>query len=129
MRFVMERLWNYGYAIRTGRIKEISRGTEMAKHQGLFLLKSSSDGMKSPALFRTGEAIPESGIYRVIHSEHRLPHEVTLLRDEIFPKCAKCQDFVTFELLRGVVLVETLENQMIRLYELPEMDEEQQVAV
>jgi hypothetical protein len=79
--------------------------------------------------FRTGEAIPESGIYRVVHREHRLPHEVTLLRDEIFPKCAKCHDDVTFELVRGVAFAEEHLSQQIRLYELPVLDDERPIAV
>jgi hypothetical protein len=79
--------------------------------------------------FRTGEVIPASGIYRVVHSEHRLPHEVTLLRDEYFPKCAKCHDSVTFQLVRGVAFAEEQENQQIRLYELPVLDDERPIAV
>ena len=52
--------------------------------------------------YRTGLAIPSSGIYLVRHKQHRLPHEVTLLKGEKFPRCAKCQDAVQFELLIGV---------------------------
>src|SRR3569623_1634821 len=48
-------------------------------------------------MFKTGQNVPESGIYRVVHAEHRLPHEVTLLRGEAFPRCAKCADQVEFE--------------------------------
>jgi hypothetical protein len=79
--------------------------------------------------FRTGETIPESGIYRVVHREHRLPHEVTLLRNEIFPKCAKCHDDVSFELVRGVAFAEEQQGQQIRLYELPVLDDERSIAV
>jgi len=52
--------------------------------------------------FRTGQEIQQSGIYKVTHEEHRLPHEVTLIRNEIFPPCCKCKNEVLFELLRSV---------------------------
>ena len=49
---------------------------------------------------RTGEPIAVSGIYRVYHKEHRVPDEVTLIKDEIFPRCEKCDEAVRFKLLR-----------------------------
>jgi hypothetical protein len=52
--------------------------------------------------FKTGERIEASGIYEVTHGEHRLPHEVTLLCNEIFPPCSKCKNRVKFKLLRPV---------------------------
>ena len=55
---------------------------------------SQSDSIR----FRTGEAVPETGIYRVNHSRHRLHHEAILCKDERFPRCAKCSDHVLFEL-------------------------------
>ena len=108
-----------------------------ATKSGLSLVKSSSKGMRSKgAVFQTGEKIPMNGIYRVIHHQHRLPHEVTLLRDEEFPKCAKCQDAVKFELVYGVDSND-VQNELstrIRLYELPVLDhldedESQEMAV
>jgi hypothetical protein len=81
--------------------------------------------------FGTNEKIPESGIYRVTHRRHRLPHEVTLLRDQQFPRCAKCQDAVVFELVRAVTFTdESLEQYpQIRLYELPVLEDEKKIAV
>jgi len=35
--------------------------------------------------YKTGQVVPHSGIYQVSHNEHRLPHEVTLLRANSFP--------------------------------------------
>jgi hypothetical protein len=52
--------------------------------------------------YRTGLDIPYSGIYQVKHKEHRLPHEVTLLKGEKFPPCARCDKGVRFELLMGI---------------------------
>lgn len=52
--------------------------------------------------FKTGQIVPQSGIYSVTHAEHRLPHEVTLLQADAFPPCSRCGVRVRFELLRGV---------------------------
>lgn len=65
--------------------------------------------------FKTGEEIRQSGIYLVSHKEHRLPHEVTLIQDEVFPTCSKCKTAVYFELLRAV----SPDWGKIVLYELP----------
>jgi len=66
--------------------------------------------------FKTGMVIPASGIYEVTHSAHRLPHEVTLLRAETFPKCQKCADAVTFKLIRELPW-------RVTLYELPVIED------
>jgi hypothetical protein len=80
-------------------------------------------------MFQTGQPVPESGIYRVTHSGHRLPHEVTLLKDQLFPRCSKCDDHVEFEIL---ALAPTMADRRGRivLYELPviEGDPDQQSA-
>jgi len=54
------------------------------------------------------------------------------LRDQQFPKCAKCQDAVTFELLRamkGETDVSTEFSTRIYLYELPVFEDDQEIAV
>ena len=73
---------------------------------------------RGPALvFRTGETIKESGIYRVHHNQHRLPHEVTLLQGQDFPRCTRCDDGVSFELVLAAPF-------RIYLNELPVADDE-----
>jgi len=52
--------------------------------------------------YRSGEKVGVSGIYRVVHYQHRLAHEVTLLQGGIFPPCMRCGLQVVFELLRTV---------------------------
>ena len=79
--------------------------------------------------FCCGERIPESGIYRVVHREHRLPHEVTLLCDQLFPRCASCEDAVYFELVRSAPDI-TLAPFKVALYALPPSDgEEEDITV
>jgi hypothetical protein len=85
----------------------------------IFLVKSFAMPGRS---FKTGAIIPDSGIYRVSHSAHRLPHEVTLLKGETFPKCQRCADTVTFELVRAMD-VTTRFSWRVTLYELPVLDD------
>jgi hypothetical protein len=92
-----------------------------AKPSQLILVKSAPSRLRKQPTFRTGEPIAESGIYRVIHKAHRLPHEVTLLKDQVFPRCAKCRDEVKFELIRAVS--EPLNHQDFRIY-LYDLDEQ-----
>lgn len=79
--------------------------------------------MAKPKYFTTGQQIPQSGIYAVRHANHRLPHEVTLLKGEEFPRCGKCLDRVRFELLRVAADIYSHSEFQIRLYELPELPE------
>jgi hypothetical protein len=72
-----------------------------AKRSWLFLVKPAASKMVKPPTFRTGKIVLESGTYRARHRKHRLPHEVTLLRDNTFPRCAKCKEPVIFELLQA----------------------------
>jgi len=51
--------------------------------------------------FQPGDAVPRSGIYRVIHGKHRPPHENSFLSGEKFPACQTCGADVKFELVRG----------------------------
>jgi len=90
----------------------------------MFLVKSSA---MSAGCYKTGEEIPTSGVYRVTHSEHRLPHEVMLLRGEKFPKCQACSDAVAFRLLRAAKEISRDEKSLIfnvALYEIPVLDDD-----
>ncbi|HWS18583.1 MAG TPA: hypothetical protein VN223_11230 [Candidatus Elarobacter sp.] len=102
-----------------------------AKASSLFLVKSASGKMVKRPTFRTDATVPQSGIYKIRHKKHRLPHEVILFKDQQFPRCAKCQDAVAFELVRAV----NTDNDGTRgllapicVYELPALDDEQEIA-
>jgi hypothetical protein len=64
--------------------------------------------------------IPQSGVYRVTHSDHRLPHEVTLLQGQYFPRCASCGSNVQFELLHAAQGIEKNGFRVV-VYELPDV--------
>jgi hypothetical protein len=91
-----------------------------------FLVKPAAGKMAEGATFRTDEIVPQSGIYRVRHSSHRVPHEVTLLRDQYFPRCAKCDTAVMFELVRAVIdeYEPAILSPRICLYELPVFEDD-----
>ena len=69
--------------------------------------------------YRAGDAIPKSGIYRVYHLNHRVSHDVTLLRGEIFPRCEQCGNATHFELLRAASSLDSSNGFGVRLYVVP----------
>ena len=75
--------------------------------------------------YKSAEAIPDTGIYRVIHTQHRLPHEVTLVAGQTFPPCAKCHEEVRFQLLRALPELARERRGSVSLYSLPVIDEEE----
>ena len=79
--------------------------------------------MNDGAQFETGSVIPENGTYRVIHAAHRLPTEVTLVKGEKFPRCAKCADAVRFTLVQATP--GKFIYQPMAIYELPVLDEDE----
>lgn len=61
------------------------------------------------------------------HSQHRLPHEVTLLKGESFPPCAKCKNAVQFELVMGVSEPSLMPFRVV-LNQIPVIEEEAATA-
>ena len=51
--------------------------------------------------FRPGDRATATGVYRVTHVRHRMPHELTVLEGEVLPSCKKCKDKVRFELIHA----------------------------
>ena len=72
--------------------------------------------------YRTGDSVPETGVYRATHTPHRLPHEAVLVKGERFPRCAKCVDEVLFEL--AYAAPDLFDRSRHRLYELPVAEDE-----
>ena len=79
-------------------------------------------------IHKSSETIPVSGIYRVVHAQHRLPHEVTLIEGQTFPPCAKCHDEVRFELARELPSLARERRGSVSLYALPVLEEEEDAA-
>lgn len=75
------------------------------------------------ATYQTGQTVLYSGVYRVIHAGHRLPHAVTICKGESFPRCARCADAVTFELLHAADCPFSYEP--LHIYELHPVEDEQ----
>jgi hypothetical protein len=58
-------------------------------------------------LFRSGDRVQHSGVYRVFHNpEHAEPHEVTCVYGKRLPRCQRCEH-ARFMLVRGAENIET----------------------
>jgi uncharacterized membrane protein len=77
-------------------------------------------------IHESGALVPETGIYRVVHYSHRLPHEVVILKGHRFPKCQKCVEQVYFELVHAAP--DLFRHTTFVLYELPVIEEESDSA-
>ena len=77
---------------------------------------------------RTGGSVPASGIYRVSHPQHRLPQEVTLFKDHLFPRCCRCTEPVYYTLERSAPAGISPHHFNVNLYELPEVGEDESLA-
>jgi hypothetical protein len=53
-------------------------------------------------VYRPGDTVPGSGIYRIEHHKHRLMHEVTLTEGMLFPQCRTCKAKVRFYSVRRI---------------------------
>jgi hypothetical protein len=49
-----------------------------------------------------GETVSLSGVYRVVHTEHRPDHFVVVVSRDVLPACRICGGNVTFHLERSV---------------------------
>jgi hypothetical protein len=54
------------------------------------------------SVYKPGDIVPRSGLYRIDHKQHRLMHEATLTEGTLFPRCRRCNDAVRFALVRAV---------------------------
>jgi hypothetical protein len=79
-------------------------------------------------LYKSSSIIPVSGIYQVIHAQHRLPHEVTLIDGQTFPPCAKCHEEVRFQLVRELPGLARERRGNVSLYSLPVLGDEEDTA-
>lgn len=87
----------------------------------LSLIRGGKYKMAKTQNLRTGCIVPDSGIYRVLHPQHSLPKEITLIRNQNFPRCSKCDEPVCFELVRSAPEAESSHRFHVALYELPEL--------
>ncbi len=93
----------------------------MRSHSNIPFLVESHPDMGRPKGYATGDIAPVTGIYRVVHNAHRLPHEVMIRRNDNFPCCAKCCDDVLFDLVHATP--DLYQHEGYRIYELPVQDD------
>jgi hypothetical protein len=53
-------------------------------------------------LLISGALCSQSGIYQVIHREHRAPHRALVRVGDTFPRCKGCGEAVRFRLIKQV---------------------------
>ncbi len=59
-------------------------------------------------IYKPGDEVPNSGIYKVIHDPHHAhEHEVTAVVGEHFPPCNHCGHHPRFELVRAANHIST----------------------
>jgi hypothetical protein len=73
-------------------------------------------------IYQTGTIVPQTGIYRVVHTTHRLPHEAVVIKGQRFPKCQKCANAVLFELVHAAA--DLFRHATYFIYELPAIEED-----
>jgi hypothetical protein len=61
----------------------------------------------SSARLIPGAIAPRSGVYRVHHYAHRMPHLVTVTVGTVLPECKRCGDKVGFA---PMIAAESIEN-------------------
>jgi len=55
--------------------------------------------------FKSGELAGQSGVYNVVHEQHRGQHLATVFKGQRLPSCARCGDRVRFVLVRPAALI------------------------
>jgi len=63
--------------------------------------------VESSSRFVPGEIAPRSGVYRIHHYAHRMPHLVAVVKGMTFPKCRRCGDKVRFVPMIAAEPIET----------------------
>jgi hypothetical protein len=63
--------------------------------------------VESSSRFVPGAIAPRSGVYRVHHYAHRMPHLVTVIKGMTFPECQRCGDKVRFVPMMAAEPIET----------------------
>ena len=54
------------------------------------------DFVQDPVRMHCGARAPHTGVYRVFHQRHRMPHMVVILKDQALPRCKHCGDRVEY---------------------------------
>ena len=64
-------------------------------------MSQDSSAKMAERRFQPGEAVPSSGVYRIIHGNHREDHDGILLHGQTFPACVVCGEKVRFQLVQA----------------------------
>lgn len=56
--------------------------------------------------FKPGDRVPITGVYTAGHYQHRLPHDVFAMADDLFPECRRCGRRVSFSLSQSTTHID-----------------------
>jgi hypothetical protein len=62
--------------------------------------------VQSSSGFVPGTSVPRTGVYRVLHYAHRMPHLVIIAQGTAFPECKRCGDKVRFAPMMAAEAIE-----------------------
>jgi hypothetical protein len=65
-------------------------------------------------LLISGALCSQSGIYQVIHREHRAPHRALVRVGDTFPRCKGCGEAVRFRLIKQVSELPPMHGKRVR---------------
>ena len=65
-------------------------------------------------LLISGALCSQSGIYQVIHREHRAPHRTLVRMGDTFPRCRGCGEEVRFRLIKQVSELPPMRGKRVR---------------
>jgi len=97
--------------------------------RGVHLVRPRSPEQSFDSVYRVGDTVRVSGIYRAVHDDHRVSHEVTLVAGDAFPRCKKCGTTVTFELMIAATSDLTGLAFRVHLYEIPHPEPEDTLQI
>jgi hypothetical protein len=60
--------------------------------------RNDKSNIPQATTYYASQKVPQTGLYRVFHYQHRLPHDAVIRKGEIFPACDKCGKRVMFAL-------------------------------
>ena len=82
---------------RSLQIRQVSQGVRAEVQRGAH---ASVGSIHRGRLYHTGETVPESGIYAILHNDGlREPRLVTLIRGKEFSECEICRQTVSYRLI------------------------------
>ncbi len=83
-----------------GKPVEEATATGRTTVENAVMMKGSA--VRDARSFKPGQLVPISGLYTVVHQNHRAEHQVLAIRGDEFPACRICKGEVRFHPMQVV---------------------------